>query len=435
MKRKLLIVSPYFPPDNTADMHRVRMSLAYYAEFGWEARVLAVAPERTEAYKDTSLLETLPAGLEVYRVSALSPALTRKVGLGSIALRSLPTLFRKGNEIIRSWKPDLVFISTTQFPSMILGAWWKKKFGLPYVLDFQDPWHHDHYLKLPPNQRPPKFWFSYRLNQFLEPKALRRADGLMAVNQAYLDTLQERYFTRRSIPMRVIPFGASPADLSPKFQHLIPDFFPPSESGVLRWVYTGVVNQEMIPVIRLYFQAFARLRQEGTPGAEQVRFYFIGTSYGSGTYRKFKLDQIIAEAGLSDCVTEIPERIPFLAALQIQKQADLLLLPGTTDRNYIASKLAPYLLSGSPILSVFHSGSEAGPKLKEQPRVVALTFDQAELLETLTAPLADKMREMLTGAGQLREMPVRNSELYDARMLTGQQAELFNTVLTNPIQP
>lgn len=416
-------------------MHRVRMSLAYYAEFGWEARVLAVTPERTEAYKDTSLLETLPPGLEVYRVGALSPALTRKIGLGSIALRSLPTLFRKGNEIIRNWKPDLVFISTTQFPSMILGAWWKKKFGLPYVLDFQDPWHHDHYLKLPPDQRPPKFWFSYRLNQFLEPKALRQADGLMAVNQAYLDTLQERYFIRRSIPMRVIPFGASPADLSTKFQHLLPDFFQPSASGILRWVYTGVVNQEMIPVIRLYLMAFARLRQSGAPGSERVRFYFIGTSYGSGNYRKFKLDLITKETGLTDSVTEIPERIPFLAALQIQKQADLLLLPGTTDRNYIASKLAPYLLSGSPILSVFHSGSEAGPKLKEQPRVVALTFDQPETLETLIAQLADRMREMLSDSDRLREMPIRNPELYDARMLTGQQVELFNSVLTNRILP
>ena len=34
--RRVLIVSPSFPPISAADLHRVRMSLPYYREFGWE---------------------------------------------------------------------------------------------------------------------------------------------------------------------------------------------------------------------------------------------------------------------------------------------------------------------------------------------------------------------------------------------------------------
>jgi hypothetical protein len=34
--RTLLIVSPHFVPINAPDMQRVRMSLIYFAEFGWK---------------------------------------------------------------------------------------------------------------------------------------------------------------------------------------------------------------------------------------------------------------------------------------------------------------------------------------------------------------------------------------------------------------
>ena len=40
--KKVLIVSPHFPPLNAPDMQRVRMSLPYFAAEGWEPVVLAL---------------------------------------------------------------------------------------------------------------------------------------------------------------------------------------------------------------------------------------------------------------------------------------------------------------------------------------------------------------------------------------------------------
>ena len=75
---RVLIVSPNFPPANTPDMQRVRMSLPYFREFGWDPYVLAVEPP-ANATLDPLLVRTIPADVEIARVSAvpLAPSLSR----------------------------------------------------------------------------------------------------------------------------------------------------------------------------------------------------------------------------------------------------------------------------------------------------------------------------------------------------------------------
>src|SRR6476620_2061415 len=93
--RRVLIVSPHFPPVNAPDMQRVRMSLPFFRESGWEPMVLAVEPGGTESL-DPLLSATLPADVPIERVPSLPPGLTRPLGVGNVALRSLPWLYRAG---------------------------------------------------------------------------------------------------------------------------------------------------------------------------------------------------------------------------------------------------------------------------------------------------------------------------------------------------
>src|SRR5947209_4848059 len=160
--RRVLIISPHFPPVNAPDHQRIRMSLPYLGEFGWEATVLAVKAECVEgATLDPLLQKTTPYEIEVIRVGAVSSKLTRYLGLGSLAVRALPFLWRSGNRLLEPEnkqqttdevqqarkKIDLVYFSTTQFPVTILGPIWKRRFGVPYVVDFQDPWLDDYYRR------------------------------------------------------------------------------------------------------------------------------------------------------------------------------------------------------------------------------------------------------------------------------------------------
>src|SRR5205085_11871984 len=106
--RSVLIISPHFPPINAPDHQRVRMALPYFREFGWEPVVLAVAAEFSENSRDETLTTTLPENVEIHRVRAMPAQITRTVGMGSLALRSLPYLHAKGKEILASRKFDLV---------------------------------------------------------------------------------------------------------------------------------------------------------------------------------------------------------------------------------------------------------------------------------------------------------------------------------------
>jgi hypothetical protein len=184
---KVLIISPYFPPSNAADMQRIRTSLPYYEQFGWVAEVVCVNENYSNIHQDPLLLKSIPQQIKIHKIRALSKKWTSKLGLGSIALRSLWSYKTYVNQLLKNERFDLIYFSTTQFPICILGNYWKIRFGIPYVIDMQDPWHTDYYENKPKSERPKKYWFSYRLNKYLEPIAMKNADGLISVSADYIE--------------------------------------------------------------------------------------------------------------------------------------------------------------------------------------------------------------------------------------------------------
>ena len=95
---RLLIISPHFPPLNTPDMQRVRMSLPHFVAAGWEVTVLAVDDPQPAAPLEPELLGTVPAVVRVVRTRCLR----RRAGVGNIALRALPFLWWEGTRLVAS---------------------------------------------------------------------------------------------------------------------------------------------------------------------------------------------------------------------------------------------------------------------------------------------------------------------------------------------
>ena len=139
--KKLLIISPYFPPTNAADMQRVRISLPFFNSYGWHAEIVTVDEKYADMVRDELLLESVPPNIKIHKVKAFNKKWTSKIGLGSIGLRSLYYYLKKVNSLLKNNNFDLIYFSTTQFPVCILGAYWKRKFKVPYVIDMQDPWY------------------------------------------------------------------------------------------------------------------------------------------------------------------------------------------------------------------------------------------------------------------------------------------------------
>jgi len=429
--KKLLIISPHFPPLNAPDMQRIRMSLPYYRANGWEPVVLTLEDKYQEGVREPELLETIPSDIRIIRIPAIAVASARRVGLGYVGLRLLPYLLAYGNRLLRSEKFDLIFFSNTQFVTFPLGRLWRNWFGVPYVLDVQDPWRTDYYERKD-SREPPGGW-KYQFARFqawlLEEWTYRRASGIISVSPRYLDELAERYSFAARIPADVIRFGASQEDFAHvKKQERLRPLFDRSQNEI-HFLYTGASGPVMPHSLTVLFDGLRRYREKFPEKADRLRFHFVGTSYvAPGSGRPSVLP--VAEAcGVADLVREIPHRIGHLEALRWQQQADMLLLPGSSDLAYSPSKLYPYFLTGRPILGLVFRTSVMETLLDELrcPFVVRFTGDgpkdgayrQLELIFDLA------IAGFPSGS-----CPPRNEELfrqrYLAEELTRRQCALFD---------
>ncbi|MBC7879709.1 MAG: glycosyltransferase [Anaerolineae bacterium] len=380
MNRHILIVSPHFPPTNAADHQRVRLLLPYLEKEGWDPTVLAVHANAVEMVQDSYLEKTLPQDLHVHRTSAIPQSYTRRIGLGSLGLRSLPYLWRAGAQLLKKRKFDLVYFSTTVFTAMVLGPLWKKQFGIPYLVDFQDPWFNDYYERT--GTRPPggkfKYGFSQLQAKFLEPSVVQNASHIICVSPAYKTMLIQRYSTLTDEQFSILPFGANELDFQLLEQFAIKQSIFDPHDGYKHWVYVGRGGLDMAFSLRAFFAALSNLRSEYPTRWDTVRLHFIGTSYAQAGQGVKTIEPLAKEFNLEDIVQEYPDRIPYFVALKCLKDANALIVPGSNDSQYTASKIYPYILANKPLLAIFHSASSVVNVLKQVDTGKLATFNQEQ---------------------------------------------------------
>lgn len=417
---------------NAADMQRVRMSLPFYRENGWEPVVLAIDPADHGGVREDALLSTVPNDIVVHRCRAFSPKWSRWFGVGNLGLRSWLHLLVAGLRIIRREKIDLVFFSNTQFVTFTLGRIWRVLFGVPYVIDLQDPWRTDHYTGVFKKDRPGgwKYKFAWLQACFLEGWSFRRMNGLMSVSLSYIEDLRRRYRWFSSVPAEVIGFGASEADLT-----AVAKMQPQAPAGgntPVRMVYTGVAGPVMQPALEVLFDGLKAFRDK-IQTSPNLRLHFLGTSYAAAGAARLSVRPVAQHFGTDDLVSETPTRLGHLEALCAQASANALLLLGTSDPAYSASKLYPYYLSGRPMLAIVLAGSGLERLLRDLSCAVIVTFGPSGPNDRTREQLAAFFTAMLAGFPP-GTLPTRNDGLfrreYLAGPLTRRQCALFDRALS-----
>ncbi|HMD60870.1 MAG TPA: hypothetical protein VKG78_05545, partial [Opitutaceae bacterium] len=358
--RRVLVVSPHFPPVNAPDMQRARMALPYLRACGWEPVVLAVAPDLVEGAVLEPLLEqTYPSDIRVIRVRGIPARAARRVGVGSLWLRCGWALSAAGRRLLRGERFDLAFFSTTQFDAFTLGPRWKARFGLPYVLDYQDPWVNDYYRAT--HTPPPGGWLKFGYSQWCarrrEPRALRGASGVVAVSGSYAKTLARTYPWFDEGSVQLLPFGAAEQDMATARAHRPAAPLVPFGDGRLHHVYAGRCGPDMSTSLAIVFRAFRIFLAKRPAEAERVRFHFIGTDYAPPPYGRDWAMPVARAEGVEPFVSEHCYRVPYFDALHYLSRADALIAVGSNDPTYSASKIFPYVLAGRPMLVVFNTAS------------------------------------------------------------------------------
>ncbi len=411
-------------------MQRIRHSLAYFKELGWEAEVVAVATEYVETYSiDPLLNETIPADVKVYHVKALDVKKTRKYGLGSLSMRSFFAYKKMGNQLLRNSKFDLVYFTTTAFHVMALGRYWKQKFGVPFVLDLQDPWRNDFYLDKPKSERPPKFMVSYNIDKYLEMYTMKKVDGIISVSQGYVDTLLDRYPYMRPKQFTVIPFGYSTLDFEVMEKH-VKEVSVQLKKDKINIVYIGRGGHDMKLATECFFTALKKLAESDAPIRQKVHCWFIGTSYameGKGTPT---IKPIADRLGVGDMVTEITDRKPFFETLYLLKNAEGLFIPGSTDKAYTASKIYQYVLAEKPMLAVFYKGSSVISILEKAGTGTVVTFDDTlQFTADMVEECAGFISRLVHGPEQKMTYNKEAFEEYSAYTMAKRQTDFFDKIL------
>ena len=365
------------------------------------------------------------------------PARCRYHGPGASvweASRCVPcrAFWRAGNRLLARERFDLVYFSTTMFAVMGLGPLWRRHFGVPYVLDFQDPWIEDYYDQ-PGAAPPPGGWFKYRFNQWiahrLEPRAVRSASEIITVSPAYVDALQSRYPTVSANRFTVLPFGAPVRDFEqlPTLQ-VRQTVFDPAD-GRRHWVYVGRGGADMAVALRILFAAVAAARVRDPQKWGSLRMHFVGTSYAPAGRAEKTIEPVARECGVADLVEEHTGRVPYFEALQLLRQSDAILIVSSDSPAYSASKLYPCLLARRPLLALLHADSPAveilrrcgaGSVVTFRPEHAALASDAMQA--TLEVFNADDHQSNFDAT--------RFTAEYGARAVTAKQCEVFDRAVS-----
>ncbi len=361
--RRVLIVTPHFPPTNAPDHQRVRMSLPYFRENGWDPVVLAVDAGSVAGPQDPLLAATVPADVPVHRVGALPAAVTRLAGLGNVAYRAWFQLKATGDRLLRDGKFDLVYFSTTQFIATALGRRWQQQFGVPFVVDIQDPWRTDYYER-PGAPTPPGGW-KYRFARWqaarLEERSWRGAAGFVSVSEDYLAQLRARYTWFGSKPAAVHSLRRARGGFRTRPR-------PPRMGTRLCPRARGRASRERrrrradhAHRARISFSpASATSRAAAPDEAARLRLHFIGTSY-AGNRAEPSVMPVARDCGVAELVREETERVGYFTAISTLLAADAVIIPGSDDTAYNPSKIAASFLAGKPTLALTPAGSRDGP--------------------------------------------------------------------------
>ncbi len=355
-QRRLLMLAFHFPPDNTSTgVLRTLKFADYLREHGWLSDVISV-PTRLYSSTDPGLVYQIPPDTRVFRTPAADakrlfgvrgvyPAF---LGVPDRYWTWIPGVVRLAGKLIRRGEVDALY-STYPVPSALLaGLVLKRRYGLPWVVDFRDPWVED---SMPPLRR--------RFEGLLERRILVAADRVVCNTPRMREWFLHRYPALSPERLVTITNGYDEEDMSGT---------APAPGGRFEILYPGMIsvgNRNPEPLL-----AGVRLAlDENRLRADDLRLTFLG----AGTYAADeRFQNQLDHYGLRRITEVVPARIPYREALNRMAGAGVLVVlsepVGESERSraerrwselQVPAKVYEYLRIGRPLLALVSGGAVA----------------------------------------------------------------------------
>jgi glycosyltransferase involved in cell wall biosynthesis len=425
--KKILFISPYFPPMGGSGVFRAQRLVKYLPEFGFQPLVVHFAgvPDQLE---DQSLVSELGAKFISYPVKFIEPSVrgiqgwlrerrgepksakSPKIktlergfflGLGAwmrdrvlipdLAVTWIPLVLPVLDRLVAEHHPQAVFTTSSPETSHLLGWHLKRKYGLPWIADFRDPWTESVKVSTP-------IWPLRSLERYFERQTLLKADFVIAYSHGLADLLRQKV----------------PADCHDKFIICGPAVdtakFDSIEPGAPKFdfLYTGYLDWLYPRELFFALDSVNRRRKEKSQPLLQM-----GVAGRVGSMTQAFLEKFLGNGWLS-----LLGYLSHNQTLALLKSARSLVLLHPDHKWWLPGKVAEYLYSGKPILAVINEG-ELKEIMKKFAHVLFLPNDRIELMQKL-----EKVFEL---AEEPRELPLEFSALGQAEIL----ADLFGKLINN----
>lgn len=414
--KTVLIIYPHWVPANLAGVQRPRLMGNYLKQFGWKPLLLTVDSQYYEEKLDPLMEKTVSDDIEVIYTKAYKVTKPRIVG--DIGLRAFPFLKKEALRLCKERNIDFIWIPIPSFYTALLGRIIHDKTGIPYGIDYIDPWVRDI-----TNQSDLRAKLSQWVARSLEPYAVKKAALITGVSTPYYQPVIDRNF--KTPPVHAgMPYGFDPNDHEIVLENLKLPW--DDQPNCKPWLYAGTFLPNSHLFVQSFFEAIAALKTEGK-WDESIRLYFIGT----GPYPAKRITAYAKDYGLEDIVVEHRERFPFLHILNFLSKADRVMLFGSTEKHYTASKTFQCLLSKKPLLSMLHAESSAIQVIKEANAGDFLMpyheGDTKEVIVNQLKPILINIQKSVTWNLNLKHLDVYSSKK-SAEVLAKSMDEVLKTL-------
>lgn len=385
--KRVLIISYYWPPAGGISVIRPLKLAKYLKIQGW-IPIICTAKNPHYPFEDNTSINIIEEGPEVLKVPIFEPygiykVLTsqNKSALADV-IQNAPkhsllhqiSVWIRGNFFIPDarcfWivpviKKISAYISENPVDAIIttgpphsvnrIGALLKKKFNLPWIADFQDPWTQVDYYK----HFKITSWAHAR-HRKMENEVFANADLITIVSDSWKVDLQQIGAKK----VEVIPLGFDPDDF--KSSSILDQFFS--------MTHLGLLGEDRNPETLLY--VIKAICEENSDFANYFRLNLVGKVNS-------KLSDLVASLNLKSNVFFIGQVSRKLALQYMQKSQLLLLLLNKAENvsGRIPGKIFEYMGAKRPVISLGPVGTDVSIIISKSRLGQNIPYDNFELLK------------------------------------------------------
>ena len=425
-KKKVLIITYYWPPSGGSGVQRWLKFSKYLRDFNIEP-VIYTVDNPSYPIKDTSLESEIPLGLEVLKQPIFEPNSflsifgNNKKKESAGFLNPNPTLLGRFFQYVRAnyfipdarkfWiKPSVKFLSnylnnneidvviTTGPPHSIhiIGLALRDKFKIKWISDFRDPWTEiDYFQQLPLTKK------ANKKHHQLEQEVLEKSDMVIVVGET-----MKKKFLKHNHNIEVLTNGFDSYENSLTIE-LDSNF---------SITHVGLMNADRNPII--LWEVLYEISSENIDFKNNLRIKFIG-----------KIDDTV----IQDIQVFNPNnivRIPYLDHEEVRKyqaSSQVLLLSINqvpSAKGIITGKIFEYLQAKRPILGIGPEDGDAAAILKKTNAGNIVGFNNKVELKAAVLKLYKDFKE------EKLFVKSTNIEQFHRKNITRQLAQVIKKVVS-----